>query len=82
MKELISALEKIRDDYKDNYALTEMGFKDGINEAIRQINLTIPIVVGQSEQLIDFLLTIRERARDSKEFKDAGDLLKQIEKIN
>ena len=45
-------------------------------------NLDIQRVVGRSEQLINFLITVREEAISSKTFEEAGRLLKELEKIN
>lgn len=60
--------------------------KDLENDSITDIeaqNLLLCLfsVSGQSEQLINFLITVREQAIDSKTFKNAGDLLKRIEKL-
>lgn len=38
-------------------------------------------VSGQSEQLINFLITVREQAISSNTFKEAGEWLKRIEKL-
>tara|TARA_R110000737_G_scaffold337997_1_gene358682 strand:- start:411 stop:680 length:270 start_codon:yes stop_codon:yes gene_type:complete len=66
--------------HDQKYRLVRM--KTLADQAESELNLlTIPVVVGQSEQLINFLITIREQATSSKVFEEAGDLLKQIEKI-
>jgi len=43
--------------------------------------LPIQSVVRQSERLINFLITVREQATTNKVFEEAGDLLKELEKI-
>ena len=43
-------------------------------------NCVIPAVVLQSEQLINFLVEVREQAISSKVFDEAGRILKTLEK--
>ncbi|MFT6125884.1 MAG: hypothetical protein ACJAVA_000326 [Flavobacteriaceae bacterium] len=49
---LIKELELLADSCDSNYALEVNGYSQGVNDAIDLVKkLTIPVVVGQSEQL-------------------------------
>lgn len=49
---LIKELELLADSCESNYALEVNGYSQGVNDAIDLVKkLTIPVVVGRSEQL-------------------------------
>ena len=50
---LIKELKLLADSCESNYALEVNGYSQGVNDAIDLVKkLTIPVVVGRSEQLV------------------------------